>query len=106
MRSPACGRPQSIESLFADKTLNTANAYRQSISRVPAMTADETGQPTLVDFITGRYNGIVFSEREWQLHWIPFPRFHFVFLKPAQVGVINKQDWGGFLVHDYKGIIS
>lgn len=47
-------------------------------------------QPTLVDFITGRYNGIVFSETEWQLHWIPFPRFHFVFLKPAQVGVINK----------------
>lgn len=39
--STACGRPQNIESLFADKTLNTVNVHGWSISRVPAMTADE-----------------------------------------------------------------
>lgn len=45
MRGTACGRPQNIESLFADKTLNTVNAYRESDSRAPAMTADEREQP-------------------------------------------------------------
>lgn len=41
--STACGRPQSIESLCADGTLNTASGGA-------AMTADETGFSMVITF--------------------------------------------------------
>ena len=67
------------------------------------MTADETGQPTLVDFITGRYNGIVFSEGNGNFAGYRFPGFILYFLSQPRWGLSPNRIGADFWFMTIKG---
>lgn len=78
----------------------------ESISRVPAMTADETEWPLLVDFITGRYNCIVCTGENGNFTRYYFPGFIAYFLSQHRQGLSTNRIAGGFGIRDYKKIIA